>query len=342
MSRHAFPPLYGDRCNWGLIRADSLAFLQLLPDRSVEAVLCDPPYGIGFAGKEWDGGLLNDPEGFQAFTTAWAGEVRRVLRPGGYLAAFGAPRTFHRLVAGVEDAGLEVRDSLLWLYGSGAPKSRRLEFGLGTALKPAYEPILLARAPLEQGRSTISNLEVHGTGGLDITTTAPPRPPAERKSISQPDFWPPNVLLSHQPECDEHRGCLPECVVPLIDRHADASRRRSSTRLSRLFYAAKASPAEREAGCEHLEQQVSEIFSSRGRARPRANIHSTVKPITLMRWLTRLIVPPGGVVLDPFAGSGSTGIAAVLEGRQFLGIEREFDYVDIARARLTHWTSEAS
>lgn len=337
------PVLYGDRARWGLLHGDSLTLLPLLPEHSVDVVLCDPPYGISIVGQAWDGRYLGEPEGFQAFTTTWAREVGRILRPGGYLAAFGAPRTVHRLVAGIEDAGLEVRDQLLWLYGSGAPKSRRLEYGLGTALKPSYEPIVLARAPLEPGLSVTANLERHGTGALDISATAAPRPPDERRSTRQPGFWPANLVLSHEPGCDRHGGCTGGCAVPLIDRHADAAGRRlGAPPLSRLFYAAKASPAEREAGLQGLPRSVSQIFASKGRAHARANHHPTVKPVSLCRWLVRLLAPPGGVVLDPFAGSGSLGIATVLEGRQFVGIEREADYVAIARARIAHWADVAA
>src|SRR5262245_31748904 len=107
------PVLYGDRRRWGLVHADSLELLPLLPDRSVDAVVTDPPYGIGFGNHSWDGGELTSASGFAAWTTAWARELRRILRPGGYLATFGAPRTMHRLVAGIEEAGLDVRDQVL-------------------------------------------------------------------------------------------------------------------------------------------------------------------------------------------------------------------------------------
>ena len=136
-------------------------------------------------------------------------------------------------------------------------------------------------------------------------------------------FWPPNVVLSHQPGC-ETAVCQSDCVTRLIDDIAARERSSGSPSFSRLFYAAKAARAEREAGCERLEARVSPIFShGDGTPRARSNLHPTVKPISLMRWIVRLVVPPGGVVLDPFSGSGSTGIAAVLEGRQFVGIERE-------------------
>ena len=133
--------------------------LAAFPDASVDAVVTDPPYGLNFNQQAWDGGHLASGEGFQAFTAAWASELRRVLKPGAYLAAFGASRTAHRLIAGIEDAGLEVRDQLLWLYGSGVPKSRRLPEGLGSALKPAYEPIVLARRPLDPATpATLANV----------------------------------------------------------------------------------------------------------------------------------------------------------------------------------------
>jgi DNA modification methylase len=163
---------HDDPQTWGLIEADALLTLAKLPDNSVDAVVTDPPYGIGFAGEAWDGANIHKAvsdygermgvtEAFQRWTSVWASQVRRILKPGGYMAAFGAPRTFHRLVSGVEDAGLEVRDVLMWLYGQGLPKSRRMAGGQGTNLKPAYEPILLARTPLEG--STEHNTATWGT-----------------------------------------------------------------------------------------------------------------------------------------------------------------------------------
>ena len=329
-------PLYGDLRCWGLIQADALVLLEQLPAASVDAVVTDPPYGLAFKGEHWDGGALADGLGLQAFTRAWAEQVARVLKPGGYLAAFGAPRTVHRLVAGIEDAGLEIRDQLLWLYGSGVPKSRRLPGGLGSGLKPAYEPILLARKPLDRlTPATIANVARHGTGALNIDAARIARPASE---VAGEGFWPANLALGHEPECGAVT-CRPGCVTRLIDDIAERERQPDAPPFSRLFCAAKASRAEREAGLEGLPKGQSPIFSGRLTA-PRANSHPTVKPIDLMRWLLRLVVPPGGLVLDPFAGSGSTGIAAVLERRQFVGIEREAEYIAIARARIAHWAQD--
>jgi site-specific DNA-methyltransferase (adenine-specific) len=334
----ALPPLYGDRQRWGLVQADALGLLRQLPPGSVDAVVTDPPYGLSFNGEHWDGGSLADGHGFQAFISWWATEIRRVLKPGGHLAAFGAPRTAHRLVAGCEDAGLEIRDQLLWCSSS-VPKSRRMAGGLGSALKPAYEPIILARKPLDARTSTIGgNVALHGTGALNIDATRIPRagPTTETEG-----HWPANLALQHEPDCDEHTGdCVPDCPRPLIDRIAAQERGPGAPPFSRLFYTAKASRAEREAGLDLLPKRSAAIFSGSGGA-PRANLHPTVKPLALMRWVVRLVVPPGGLVLDPFAGSGSTGCAAVLEGRPFLGIERETEYVQIARTRLGYWAAEA-
>jgi len=301
---------------WRLIEADALTLMAKLPENSVDAVVTDPPYAIAVGGEAWDrfgDGELSTGEAFEHWTRTWATEAMRVLKPGGHLLAFGSPRTFHRLVAGIEDAGLEVRDQLLWLYAQGLPKSPRLPGGLGTALKPAYEPILLARKPLEG--TTAGNLERHGTGALSI----------EAARVGEARYWPANVTLSH----------APDCPVALLDGE--------STGLSRLFFCAKATRREREAGCEQLPLQLAQLYTGRGQpARIRRNVHPTVKPVELMRWLVRLVTPRGGVVLDPFAGSATTGIAAVMEGRRFLGIEREAKYIDIACARMTHWAHQAT
>jgi len=321
---------------WTVVHADSLQALIDLPAASIDAVVCDPPYGIDFQGQAWDGrsirqtareetGLrLSAGQAFERWAIAWAAECKRVLRPGGHLVAFGAPRTFHRLVTGLEDAGLEIRDVLLWLYGTGMPKSRRLPEGRGTALKPAYEPILLARK--KPAGSVERNLAQHGTGALNVDACRLVLPDKDEK-------WPANVLSSHDPAC-EAGTCTPDCAVALLDKL-------SSGRTSRLVYCPKASRAEREAGCEELPRRRLDLFpNSHGDGKtppPAANAHPTVKPLTLMRWLVRLITPAGGLVLDPFCGSGSTGCAAVLEKRRFLGIEREPDYVTIAQARITHW-----
>lgn len=322
----AKPVLYGDVRRWGLIEADTLKLLPQLPDGCVDVVVTDPPYAIDVVGAAWDhfgGGELAGPEAFERWTSRWASECRRLLKPGGYLLAFGAPRTFHRLVAGVEDGGLEVRDQVIWLNGEGVPKSRRLPGGLGTALKPAYEPILVARVPVD---GTVgATLARWGTGALNIEAARGPQ-----------GRWPANVVMSHADGCSPAE-CAQDCALPLMDRQSP------DVLPSRFFYAAKASRAEREVGCEELAARTMALYTGKSR-RPRVvrNTHPTVKPIELMRWLVRLACPQGGVVLDPFCGSGSTGAAAMLEHRQFVGIEREASYIPVAQARISHWAEVAA
>jgi DNA modification methylase len=306
------PPLYGDAVRWGLIHADAPAMLKAIPDRSVDLVLTDPPYGIGIVRQSWDRpGVQDRPgqsatEAFQHWTTRWATEVHRILKPGGHLLAFGTPRTAHRLTAGIEDAGLEIRDQVLWLFGSGVPKSRRMPDGNGVALKPAYEPVVVGRVPF--AGSTQANIDRWGTGALNV----------DAGRVGSERYWPANVALSH----------APDCPAVAIDYGGP----------SRLFYCAKASTREREAGCERLPLRETQLYTGKRRSpRLRRNLHPTVKPVDLLRWLVRLAAPEGALILDPFCGSGSTGIAAMLEGRGFIGIERESTYVEIARARLTHW-----
>lgn len=316
---------------WWLIEGDSLLALTKFPDACVDAVVADPPYALGIVGEAWDRpgirrtarnqSRVSAEEAFEQWTTRWAAECRRILKPGGHLLAFGAPRTSHRLVCGIEDAGLEIRDTLMWLFAQGLPKSRKLPGGLGTSLKPAYEPIVLARAPLEG--TTTANLDTWGTGALNI----------DASRIAAARYWPAHLALCHTPGCTEST-CATDCPAGLIDRA------QPETQPTRLFFCAKATRAEREAGCEQLPARLAELYTGRSH-KPRVlrNIHPTVKPVELMRWLVRLVTPPGGTVLDPFTGSGSTGIAAILEGRQFVGIEREGEYVDVACARLTHWAA---
>jgi DNA modification methylase len=315
---------------WRLLEADALLALAKLPDSCVDAIVVDPPYGIGFRGESWDGAdiyraarknaqQLSDGEAFTRWAMAWAAECRRVLMPGGHLVAFGSLRTFHRLTSGVEDAGLQIRDVLMWVYAQGAPKTRKFPGGRAAMLKPAYEPILLARAPMTG--TTSRNLAEWGTGVLNID--------ASRVN----GYWPAHLGLSHAPGCTDAL-CISDCPAGLLDAA------HPGLRPSRLFFCAKASKHERETGCEELPLR-SDLLYSRAAVRLRRNIHPTVKPLSLMRWLVALVTPPGGMVLDPFAGSASTGIAAVMENRVFLGIEREARYIDIACARLTHWAHEA-
>lgn len=377
---------------WQVIQGDCRDVLAGMAANSVDAVVCDPPYDLtsevatrrsalgrryagtegarrGFMGKEWDGtGVAFDPATWEA--------VLRVLKPGGYLLAFGGTRTSHRMVTAIEDAGAEIRDSIIWLYATGFPKSHNLPGGIGTALKPAHEPICLTRKPLVG--TVAATVAAWGTGGLNIDgcrigttrgvpashSTTPNRiygvlPPSGRnRDELNPNLgrWPANVALD-------------EAAAAMLD--VQSGERRSGTHsrakgqsinvyrggwrafqtpghdetggASRFFYVAKASRAERNAGLagrptRAVPMDGAGIGEGTDPAAPvvEQNHHPTVKPLALMRWLVRLVTPPGGLVLDPFTGSGTTGMAALLEGCRFVGVEQDADYCMIARARIAH------
>jgi len=431
-----------------LIEGDCLEVLPTLEPGSVHAVICDPPYGLEFMGKEWD--RHASPHDYQQWCRMWAAECLRVLRPGGYLLAFGGTRTFHRLASAIEEAGFEIRDCLAWLYGSGFPKSldvskaidrarddradilrvtswladqaeqrniskadvdqsmgtsdmggwwlSRLRHrcqvprweqwerlrdligfgpemdqevwrlngrkgqpgeawherpvigqrsagiavpgegprhtvggsravpvnvtspalaearqwdGWGTALKPAFEPVVVARKPLTG--TVAANVLAHGTGALNIDgcrlTALTDAEIARSGRSTNGSIYGDFSSVDWKREQESHKGRWPANVV--LDEDAAVM----LDEPSRFFYTAKASRTERNNGNG-------------------SNTHPTVKPVALMRWLVRLVTPPGGLVCDPFAGSGTTGVACALEGFDFLGVEREPDYAALARRRI--------
>lgn len=369
---------------------DCLDLLRTLPADSVDAGVTDPPYELGFMGKKWDGSGI-------AFSPAMWAELLRVLKPGAHLVAFSGTRTYHRMVCAIEDAGFEIRDQLAWVFGSGFPKSSNQEGeweGWGTALKPAWEPIVLARKPLIGNIPT--NLATHRTGALNIDGCRVAHVtvgdgnlalnPHLRDSINggngghifsteterrvgvpnQNGRWPANLCHDGSPEVvaqfpDEAgaaapvMGTEPSSVTSGIygkfnarlkgQFHSDVGS------AARFFYCAKASVADREAGLEYEKlqalaygnQALAEVkrgnlehsgASGMNTVKMRANIHPTVKPTDLMRWLCRLITPPGGTIIDPFLGSGSTGRAAVIENFNFIGFEKDETYMPIAKARI--------
>jgi hypothetical protein len=351
-----------------VLRGDCVEVMRTLPSDSIDAIVTDPPYELGFMGKSWDStGVSYDP-------ATWA-EALRVLRPGGHLLAFGGSRTYHRMAVAIEDAGFEIRDSLMWIYGSGFPKSHNLKGeweGWGTALKPGHEPIVLARKPLIG--TVAANVLTHGTGALNIDASRIAAPgesfdglrgrPVAKLSTRRNDEtdeeydarvlnspgqqaalaklkelgrWPANILFDEEAAAvlDEQSGNRPGGSFPKQrgkgvatafgegrPTPGGARQMNDSGGASRFFYVAKAGKKERNAGVA-------------------LNNHPTVKPIALMGYLIKMVTPPGGVVLDPFLGSGSTACAAAVNGFDWLGIEREEGYADIAKARIAHWAKEA-
>lgn len=348
-----------------------LEVLKGIPDNSVDSIVTDPPYGLAFMGKKWD---YDVPE--QAI---WE-ECLRVLKPGGHLLAFAGTRTQHRMTVRIEDAGFEIRDMIAWVYGSGFPKSHNLKDewqGWGTALKPALEPITVARKPFKG--TVAANVLAHGVGALNIdgsrigheersyspkgtsTNASMIRVPEHRmgtagQEVTVTGRWPANLIHDGS---DEVLDLFPEtksgvmkagtrraaqdepgsvCYGTYGGNAASADTYGDAGSAARFFYCAKASRKDRNEGLSDPGPQFQHGTTLRKveSASTTGNNHPTVKPTDLMAYLCRLVTPPGGTVLDPFMGSGSTGKAAMREGFRFIGIELDAAYIEIAQARIEH------
>lgn len=418
-----------------LYNADCLEKLDELAEGSVDAIVTDPPYELNFMSKGWDNA------GVSFSKKTWV-KCLRVLKPGGYLLAFGGSRTYHRIACAIEDGGFEIRDCIMWLYGSGFPKSMDIEkainkqdgvtfiskpasgvgfmnsdndgyhntfnqlkqvgesaerakkwHGWGTALKPSYEPIIMARKPFKG--SCVDNVLEHGVGGINIDecrvgseklrnsyagnknsgfTSADDRD-AKGKGMFAGEKkgetivtgrFPANTLLTYdETDYDEVCGGFPNSKGGSgkgfkKNDYAEKETATNSTRgdfvpyndngsASRYFYCAKASKKDRDEGLANREHKK----VNDGRKTPidnafqrgetlRKNTHPTVKPTELMQYLIRLVAPKGSTILDPFMGSGSTGKAVMYENKErntgysFIGIEKQSDYCEIAKARIDY------
>ena len=464
---------------------DCIEVLKTLPDNSVDSIVTDPPYGIGFMNKEWDSpqkhkelierenkrsqerfeegkspvkggfskgvqpglpiGGAKEGRWFQEWCEEWARECFRVLKPGGHILSFSAPRTYHRMASAFEEVGFQIRDQIMWVFGSGFPKShnigkaidkiqgnerevigRKIQRvdgttrnkqpnggfmkenvktkpsdgyvdiekpgsddsekweGWGTALKPAHEPIVMARKPLTEN-SIAENVLKWGTGGINIDGCRIGfRDEADKESakpgslnatgehsmfglksgneLNDGGRFPANIIFDEEAGklLDEQSGVSksgkpkgkgsksggiwqPSTGQPAGQEYGDKGG------ASRFFYCPKVSKKERNAGLDNLEDRPSQLNSggigrktsvekrleTNGENAPTTkNHHPTVKPIKLMEYLITLVTPKGGVVLEPFMGSGSTGIAAKNLGMSFIGIEKEEEYMEIAKQRI--------
>lgn len=344
-----------------MLHGDCLEVLRTIESASVDAIVTDPPYGLKFMGKKWDYDVPS--------VEVWR-ECLRVLKPGGHMLVACGTRTQHRMAVNIEDAGFEIRDVVTWLYGSGFPKSLNIgkqggPEGWGTALKPACEFWTLARKPLDG--TVAANVLKHGVGGINVdgcrvqfqneyTLNHGALEGFDRSDRAHiTGRFPANLILDEEAAAmlDEQSGTLTSGSRAAgvrkgmgfhgADGDGGPAIIGNSGGASRFFYVAKASKSERNAGLEHLPTRRggSEQFDSRwkegvgeDRMPMNQNHHPTVKPVKLMRYLCRLITPPKGLVLDPFMGSGSTGVAAKAEGFEFVGIEREKEYFEIAQARM--------
>lgn len=319
---------------------DCLDIMKTMEDNSIDFICTDPPYGLHFMGKTWDSSTPN--------IDIWK-EAVRICKPGSMLAAFGGSRTHHHLMLALENAGFEIRDVIMWLYGSGFPKSHN-HFGLpgyGTALKPAYEPIILAMKPLDG--TYAQNAQKWGLAGINIDDN--------RIEIKQnDDIYAKNPHTTHK-DIKSYGGGLSisEYKIPkgrwpanlILDEEAADMLDQTTDNASRFFYCAKASSAERNKGLEGLpiKQTIGgggtnntedDVCGKYGSIKaPQHNFHPTVKPIALMKYIIKLLAPPNSpICLDPFMGSGTTGIACKQLDINFIGIEKEEEYFNIAKARM--------
>lgn len=402
--------------------------LKTFEDNSIDSIVTDPPYELGFMGKSWDSsGIAYDVE-------LWS-ELLRVLKPGGHLLAFSGTRTYHRMAVAIEDAGFEIRDMIEWVYGSGFPKSLNIgkavdklqgnesevvgkyikgsngtdgiygDFNLkadvtkgtsqfegwGTALKPAHEPICMARKPI-QG-TVAQNCLKWGTGGIniddsrvDLNGEKTPKGSGNGQikgdenvyghfngnggnETSNLGRFPANLIHDGS---EEVMACFPESKSSNAVRKnngklddktfgkynaVDSFGFNDSGNASRFFksiiYTSKPSKAERNLGCEPVFNLFEQSEGLEDKARPtmgsgiggqpnqqienNKNFHPTVKPIELMEYLIKMVTPKGGIVLDPFMGSGTTGCGAVKNGFEFIGIDMTPEYLEIAEKRIKRY-----
>ncbi len=388
--------LYSENKEYKLYQGSMLDMLQIIEPQTIDSIVCDPPYELNFMNKGWD----NSGIAFQPDT--WK-KCYEVLKPGGYLLAFGGSRTFHRIACAIEDAGFEIRDTIMWLYGSGFPKSHNIGLdidklngcpdrghriavanryhpdgtlepngqqlkpyetkteeahkwnGWGTALKPSFEPIIVARKSIEG--TVAKNCLKYGVGGINIDdcrveTNDTIKPAISGGSVGLGEMikghhytpsnlgrFPANTILTYdETDFDEVCGGFPYTKSGGGDKSTKCGNTFLGTgyggtnttkyeanegSASRYFYCAKASKKDRDEGLDiFVDEKVND-----GRQTPidnafqrgetlRKNIHPTVKPTDLMQYLIRLVSPNGATILDPFNGSGSTGKAVMYENKE--------------------------
>lgn len=358
---------------------DCLQYLAQIPDNSIDSVVTDSPYGLGEAPdpivvfQAWCRGEVYEPKGGGFFGKKWDAfvpqppvwrECRRVLKPGGFLLSFFGTRTYDWGAMSIRFGGFDVLDQVDWLYGTGMPKGGKFDAGEDwegwkAQLRPGHEPIVVARKPIE-GRLS-DNVREHGTGAFNV-----------KGAPANAGRWPANVALT----CACEGECQPGCAIAELDKQSGFTkssageqrivRQSSSTALwhgmgaqgnehvfqgygdeggaSRFFWSAKAPASERWTYCKQCEQVFTnhkDRFAEHEDHRDQLVTHPTQKPLKLMEWLIRLVTQPGGVVLDPYCGTGTTALAAKRQGFNFVTCDLSPSYAEIARVRLSANASEA-
>ena len=291
-----------------------------MSDCSVDSVVTDPPYELGFMGKSWDA------TGIAYNIDVWQ-QCLRILKPGGHLLAFGGSRTYHRLACAIEDSGFEIRDQIMWVYGSGFPKSLNIGKAIDKAAGAEREVVGYTdpHDPRTAMARSIYGGEIQEGAGLGNPITAPATAQAK-----QWEGWGTALKPAHEP--------IVVARKPLENNVTD----KTNCLMVQFIYCSKASTSERNAGLKDLPKKKADLRSDiaagmwKDKNAPHQNFHPTVKPVTLMRSLIKFATPINGIVLDPFLGSGTTAVAAIHENINWMGFEMNPEYATIAKRRVEH------
>lgn len=294
-----------------------------MPDCSIDAIITDPPYELGFMNKSWDS------TGIAYNTDVWS-HCLRILKPGGHLLAFGGSRTYHRLAIAIEDAGFQIRDQIMWVYGSGFPKSLNISKAIDKSFGAKGEIVGYSRGVAVSAEDNqFGGINRGGVGikqvGIDVPIVAPAT--AEAKEW---EGWGTALKPAHEP------------IVLAWKSSEQDFLNKTNCSLPRFFYCAKASSSERNAGLKDMPKKKADLRSDvaagmwKDKNAAHQNHHPTVKPVTLMRNLIKLVTPLNGTVLDPFLGSGTTAVAAIHENINWVGFEMNPEYATIANRRIEH------
>jgi DNA modification methylase len=307
-----------------IFNGNNMDSLKCLPDNSVDSIVTDPPYGLSFLGKKWDHDVPS--------VDFWK-EIFRVLKPGGYVLSFGGTRTYHRMVVNIEDAGFEIRDQIMWIYGQGFPKSH----DLGKAVDKIQGNNRIDLGVSPNSRKSVKKNDTIYLDKKNIRLT---------KGCSEFEGWGTALKPANEPICVARKPLSEKTVALNALKHGTGGLNIESSKIGdeysdkrfpsnviidevageeigdprKFFYCPKVSKNERNFGDDENR-----------------NIHPTVKPVDLMRYLIKLVTPKNGLVLDPFMGSGSTGVGALIEGFQFIGMEMDNGYFEIAKKRIQHF-----
>lgn len=307
-----------------LFKGNNLFALRELPDNSIDSVVTDPPYGISYLNNTWD---------IQVPTVEFWREVYRVLKPGGHVLSFSSARTYHRMTVNIEDAGFEIRDQIMWMYGQGMPKSLNIGKGVDkiqgntrtvVEVKKVYKMELHTDSKRTKVDYAVTKGESEWEGwGTGLKPAHEPicvaRKPIVAKTVAQNvlDFGT-GAINVNECKIDSNDGSTRHPSNVIFDESGLSYLIGQNPIAEKFFYVSKPGLKEKALGF------------TEGR-----NSHPTVKPVSLMAYLCKLVTPKNGVIMDPFMGSGTTGVSALCCGFNFIGMELGEDYFDISKTRIS-------